>query len=420
MKPSIISSTRYSVFYVGSTVLVLWISMFSFLAIPAPAQAPSDSDPALIYILLWQLDRGDTAKAEKLLRENLPQMEKRLEQVLPEIDQDFDIVGRFGAVSIRFGPGYTELDAKTNRYEKLFSLYRKVTGNDNLYQRFEVRRLRIDGAHLTNEAENICGRQMNWDEARALYVKALENLEAAFPIAQNLKDSRMMASVKNNIGSTQLRLLNPEKALESYMEGIRYADQLQGDLYKGLLRLNVANVYVWIGQPDKAIPYAQEALEIFRKIGRGTWEANALMTLGNAYLRQQKFATAWETLNLTLQVAQKAGEYRVYGRTLLNLGVAGLQTKMPDSKSYLEQALKWYQEDDEIYPSIEREAVLQDGLRLMSQIAQQAGNSAQSEQYTKQYLELLGADPNRYQTVRQSPCFAIYMGRPVAENKTTP
>ncbi|MBI1956727.1 MAG: tetratricopeptide repeat protein [Acidobacteria bacterium] len=395
----------------GGALLGLW-------SLPAVAQAPqphTEEDPAMARILLWQLDRGETAKAERLLRANLPQVEKRLEEMIQEIDRERDIAGRFGAVSIWFGPGWGELAAKTQHYEKLFDFYRRISGNENLYKRFEVRKLRVEGAHYTNQGETTCGTNLDWEGAQKLYRQAIDSLEKAFLIVREQKDFRMMASIKDNIGSTQIRLLHPQEALRAYMEGLPYADQLDGDLYKGLLRLNLANVYVWIGEPERALPYAQEAINIFRKIGRGTWEANAMMTLGNAYLRQQKFSSAWETLHLTLQKAQQSGEYRVYGRTLMNLGAAGLQLKKQESQSLLEQGVAWYKEDNEIYPAIEREAVLQDGLRLLSQLSQQAGKQSQGEQYIKEYLEMLGSDPNRYQTLRQSPCFAIYMARPVAE-----
>ena len=398
--------------------LLVWGALLGLWSLPAVAQAPqppTEEDPALARILLWQLDRGETAKAERLLRANLPQMEKRLEEMIQEIDRERDIAGRFGAVSIWFGPGWGELAAKTQHYEKLFDFYQRISGNKNLYKRFEVRKLRVEGAHYTNQGETTCGTNMDWEQAQRLYQLALDRLEAAFTIAQEFKDISMMASIKGNIGSTQIRLLHPQEALRAYTEGVRYADQLDGDMYKGLLRLNLANVYVWIGEPERAVSYAQEAINIFRKIGRGTWEANAMMTLGNAYLRQQKFSSAWETLNLTLQTAQRSGEYRVYGRTLMNLGAAGLQLKKLESRALLEQGVAWYKEDNEIYPAIEREAVLQDGLRLLSQLSQQAGNQSQGEQYTKEYLETLGSDPNRYQTLRQSPCFAIYRARPVAE-----
>lgn len=382
---------------------------------PAPPEL-AEGDPALVRILVWQLDRGDTVEAERLMQANLPQMKPRLEELLREVDQEFDILGRFGAVSIRFGPGYGELEEKNRRYEKLFALYRRLSRDDDLWKRFEARKFRVDGAHFTNQGEIACGDQMDWEAAQRFYRQALERLESAFALAQQVNDLRLMASAKMNIGSTEMRLGRPEDALRTYAQSLRYAEQVPGEFYKGLLRLNLGNAYVWIGDPDKSVSYSQEALAIFRRIGRGTWEANALMNLGNAQLRQGKFASAWETLRLTLEAAQKSGENRVYGRALLNLGMAGVQLQKKEAIPMLEEALEWYRKDKEIYPAIEREVVLQDGLRLLGQLARQTGDTATAEKYEKQYAQSLGRDPNRYRALRSSPCFAIYQSRPATKS----
>jgi len=388
-------------------------------SLPAPAQAPSEEDPALVPILVWQLERGDTAAAEQLLRENLARIKPHLEAVLRDIDRQFDIIGRFGAVSIRFGPGYAALEESNRKHEPLFELYRRLSGDDVLYKQFEARKLRVDGAHLTNTAENLCGEDLDWEHAEGLYQTAVERLNAAFALAREQNDLRMMASAKTNIGSTLIRLGKPKEAFEAYQEGLRYAEQMPGDLYKGLFRLNLANAYVWVGDSERALPYSREALAVFRRIQRGTWEANALMTMGNAYLRQQRFADAWETLNLTLEVARQSGEHRVYGRALLNLGMAGLQLKKPEASALVEEALAIYQKDTEVYPSIEREAILQDGMRLLSQIARQSGDEALAEERMKQFYETLGSDPDRYNAIRQSPCFEIYRARPASQYQTS-
>ncbi|MGH9782950.1 MAG: tetratricopeptide repeat protein [Terriglobia bacterium] len=396
-------------------IVLAWLGL---AGVPAVAQAPGEEDPALVRILVWQLERGDTAAAERLLQENLTRIKPRLEAVIQEIDREFDIIGRFGAVSIRFGPGYTALEESNRRHEPLFALYRRLGGDTALYQQFEARKLRIEGAHLTNEAEILCGENLDWERAKELYETALMRLDAAFAIAREQRDLRMMASAKTNIGSTLIRLGKPKEAFQAYEEGLRYSEQMPGDLYKGLFRLNLANAYVWVGDPDRALPHVREALVIFRRIRRGTWEANALMTMGNAYLRQQRFADAWETLTLSLQVAKQSGEYRVYGRSLLNLGMAGLQLKKQEATALVEEAIELYRKDDEVYPSIEREAVLQDGLRLLSQIARQAGNEALAEERMKQYYEFLGSNPDRYGEIRQSPCFEIYQARPSSQYQT--
>ena len=379
----------------------------------------SEEDPAFIRILLWQLERGDTERAEEILTANLARIKPRLEAVLSDIDREFDILGRFGAVSIYFGPGYGELQASNERYERLFELYRRLSGDEGLYKRFEARKLRVEGAHLTNQGELECGDNLDWSKAQQLYQTALERLNASYQLAGEIKNVRLQASAKVNIGSTLIRLGKPEEAIQAYNEGIAHADTMPADLYKGLLRLNLGNTYVWLGQPDKSLSYSQEALAIFRKIGRGTWEANALMNLGNGYLRQKDFNNAWNTLQQALQVARQNGEYRVYGRALLNLGMAGLEMKRQEVIPYLEEAVAWFQQDREIYPAIEREVIVQEGLRMLNHLAQQIGDPAMKEKYARQYADAAAAAPHSFSELKASPCFAIYMARPAPSSLTS-
>jgi tetratricopeptide (TPR) repeat protein len=378
---------------------------------PAPP-VMSEEDPAFIRILLWQLERGENERAEELLRANLSRIQPRLESVISEIDREFDIVGRFGAVSIYFGPGYGELQASNERYDRLFDLYRRLSGDENLYNRFLARKLRIEGAHLTNQGEIQCGDHLDWGKAQELYQTALERLNASYGLAEELGDVRLQASAKVNIGSTLIRLGKPDDAIAAYNEGIAHADTMPADLYKGLLRLNLGNTYVWLGQPDKSLSYSRDAVAIFRKIGRGTWEANALMNLGNGYLRQKDLSNAWDTLEEALEVARKNGEYRVYGRALLNLGMTGLQMNRAEAIPYLEEAAEWYRQDREVYPAIEREVIIQEALRILNQFAQQVGDPAMKEKYGKLYADAAAAAPHSYSELKASPCFAIYMARP--------
>ncbi len=300
-------------------------------------------------------------------------MKDRLQDVIKDIDREFDIVGRFGAVSIKFGPGYGELEARNRAYDKLFELYKRVGGDENVYKQFEARKYRIAGAHHTNEGENLCGDKGDWDNAQKLYTQALDELNSAFDLARQVNDFRLMSSSKINIGSALIRMGQPQDAIAAYNEGMEYAERAPGDLYKGLVRLDLGNSYVWLGDAEKSIPYSQQALAIFRKIGRGTWEANALMNLGNAYLREGLYDRAWETLNQALEVAQQNGENRIYGRALVNLGMAGLQMRKQEGVALIERGLDWYKNDTEIYPAIEREVIRQDGLQMLSRYAQQAG-----------------------------------------------
>jgi len=404
-------------------VSLLWFCLLFVNPSSLTAQAVPSSDPSPLATVLLRLERGDTKGAARLLGENLPVTKARLEGVLDDVDRKFDEAGRFGATAGHdvHQEVLDRLIEENLRYEKLFDLYRNLSDDETLYKRFEARRWRIEGAFYTHGGEHACGDNMNWEEAQRLYHTAMERLEAGFALAKEANDLRVMASAKNNMGSTLIRLLEPERAIAAYNEGMRYANQLPGEMYKGMVNLNLGNTYVWTRDPDRSLAYSQSALESFKKMGRGTWQSNAWMNIANAQLLQQKFASAWETMRVALDLATQSGEDRVRGRALLNLGMAGLQLKKPEAAAYILEAMEWYKGvTGKIYTPIEREAILQDGYRLLSQLARATGDEAAAAKYDKLFFESIGPDPDRYGKLRASPCFAIYTARPAASQPLAP
>ncbi len=409
-------------FPLGSAAL--FACAVAWLAIPPVfliAQVGASPDPVPLVIILAKLDKGDEAGAARLMKDNLPVMKKRLDELIASYDNKFDELGRSGATAGH--DVHTEILQQfideVTRNEKLFAIYRSLTHDENIYKRIEARRLRFEGAYYTHYGEDVCGEELNWEEAQRRYNVSIDKLNAAFAIAKEVNDVRLMASIKNNIGSTYIRLVQPEKAVQAYEEGMRYAIQLGGEMYKGLVNLNLGNTYVWIGEPEKSLQYSQPALASFKKMGRETWQANAMMNIANAYLREKKFSDAWETMRVALELAKQSGEDRIRGRALLNLGMVGVQLKKPDAIALVQEGLDWYEkEGSDVYTTIEKEAVRQDGLRMLSRIARQNGDDAAAKKYDQQFFESLGSDPDRYGTLRASQCFAIYQARPAGELST--
>lgn len=393
--------------------LLLALFPFAFQTLRAWQAGPSP-DPAPLIILLNKLDHGQTEDAERLMRDNLAVTHQRLEEVLAERDARFDELGRFGATSGHevHQEVLQEFQEENLRYARLFDLYRRLTGDETLYKRFEARRLRYEGAFLTHAGEDRCGDHLDWDGARQLYRQALERLEAGFALAQQVRDTRLMASAKINMGSTLIRLLEPEQAIAAYEEGMRYADQLPGEMYKGMVRLNLGNTYVWIVQPEKSLDYAQAALESFKKMGRGTWQANAMMVIANAQMEQQQYASSWETMRMALELAVQSGEDRVRGKALLNLGTLALLLKRPEAAEYVRQAMEWYQDHGEVYTALEREIVQMNGWMTLSRIAEEQGKPEEAQRYRQELAKRLQASPGRYEQLRGSPCYALYKANP--------
>ena len=379
------------------------------------AQVTASSDPVPLMILLTKLDQDDVAGAERLMGENLEVVKQRLEGVLGELDHKFDQLGRYGATSGH--EIHTEVLEnfleEVVRYAKLFDVYRGLSGDDVLYKRIEARRLRFEGALYTHAGEDACGDHLDWEEAQGLYNLALQRLQAGFVLAEEVDELRVMVSAKNNMGSTYIRMVQPDRGLAAYQEALRLANQLGGDMYPGMIRMNLGNTHVWVGEPDLSMAYLEPALAAFKRMGRGTWQANALLTIGNVQLRQAKFASAWETFGVALELAKQSGEDRVRGRLLMNMGMAGLQLKKPEAMAFIQEGLEWYAgPNGKVYPDIEREVMQQDGLRLLSRVARETGDEALAEKYMKEFFESVGPDPDRYEVVRASPCFAIYKAMP--------
>jgi tetratricopeptide (TPR) repeat protein len=380
----------------------------------ARGQAVPSEDPVPLIILMNKIELNQLGDAERYLRDNPPVIKKRLEELIEQRDTRFDELGRFGATSGHdiHKKVLDQFISENNRYLKLFDLYRKVTNDQHTYKRFDARRLRYEGAFLTHDGEDLCGEELKWDEALKHYKMALEKLEAGFAIAKEINELRVMASAKINIGSTLIRMLETEKAIAAYNEGMKYSDQLPGELYRGMVRLNLGNTYVWTVEPEKAFQYANEALISFKKMGRGTWQSNAMMVIGNAQMEQKNFASSWETLSMALEVAKQSGEDRVRGKALMNLGAVAMQMKRPDAASYIHEAQEWYKSHGEVFTQIERDTVAIDGLMMLSRIYEGQGNAADAEKYRKAYMAAVADNIDTYNLTKSSPCAALYKANP--------
>ena len=417
------SKLRFRSVAFGFWTAVLALSLFLSFGVAArlAAQARPSSDPIPLYLLVTLLNHGETAKVERQMQDNLPVTKTRLEDFLAERDQPFDDLGRFGATSgHEVHKEVLDNFMEENRsYSKVFEIYGRLANDSILPKRFEARRLRYEGAFYTHAGEDECGEHLDWEEAQKLYRQALERLDAGFALAKEVNETRVMASAKINIGSTLIRMLEPDKAIAAYTEGMRYADQLPGEMYKGMVRLNLGNTYIWIVEPEKSLDYAQSALESFKKMGRGTWQANALMVIANAQMEQKQFASSWETMRAALDLAIQSGEDRVRGKALVNLGNLAVLLKRPDAADYFQQAMEWFKTHGDVYTQIERETVQQDGLLHLSRLAEQGGDKELAEKYKKEFFDSLRDDPNRYEQVRNSPCYALYKARPSNKQQAT-
>ena len=76
------------------------------------------------------------------------------------------------------------------------------------------------------------------------------------------------------------------------------------------------------------------------------------------------------------------------------------------------EAQEWYKSHGDVFTEIERETVAVESLNMLARIYDSQGNKAEADKYRKAYTAAVAADPDRYNEVRSSPCYALYKANP--------
>lgn len=189
---------------------------------------------------------------------------------------------------------------------------------------------------------------VSWD--RTQFSQALEYFNFALTVYKEEKDTLGVSSIQNNIGAVYNTSGNSLKALDLYFESLRNAESAQDSKEKakrvGTAYFNIGSVYVndkltydqAIENYQKSIPYFEE---IYDEYPLGLAAAN--VGIGETFLKKGQFASSLPYLNNALQDFRKVG---IDPATPLNLlGQAYLKMNdLPRASEYYQQALASSQE----------------------------------------------------------------------------
>jgi len=131
--------------------------------------------------------------------------------------------------------------------------------------------------------------------ASAALDKALNFTNQAFAIAANVKDDSLQVAVHNSYGNIyQLRKENI-LALRHYLNGLRIAEEAGNHTLMRSAYRNLGSFYAGIKDYDKAIDYAQKAMDELKRIQAPNSKYNFIVdhyTIGNLYLLKKDFELA--------------------------------------------------------------------------------------------------------------------------------
>jgi len=406
----------------GLTALVLsclWVA----LAAPLVQQVPSSLAERLskrdLFTQMGSLmEQGALAGAKRFLRENVQAMGEELQEILDDVDRGFDELGRQKARNDLLEQGFRQFEVDLAKSERVFQLYSDLTGQRNYLARFQAKRLRIKGAQHTNHADFLWD-SLEYEQALQEYAEAIRVLQEAIPLAQSVKDHKLLESCLTNIGYAAIYSGDHADGLSKFSEALEVAEERGDPIHQGQNLLNLGTFYLYVGQPEDSLRYSLRAVEVIQKICRRTWEANALLNLGSAYLVMNQREQAHSYLQKALQKAQEANDRRSHGRALYNLALLTARSgEWEGAADLMAQALEWYQDNEEVYARAERTVLRYHGLSFLSSTHQRLNNREKAGQYTRALTDLSAQDPKKLAAYLADPHLNFFKWQDFRDRKT--
>ncbi|MCC5827391.1 diguanylate cyclase [Alkalimonas sp.] len=181
-------------------------------------------------------------------------------------------------------------------------------------------------------------------------------------------------------GSLQLSLVNYVEALHDFLQAYQQAPTDDALLSKGHIAGYIALVYEYRREHALAIPYFEEAVAFHQQQNSPVEVSIALYGLGKAHSQLGDLATGARKLQLSLQLAESAGDDQGVAYAQKELAAIALRQQEPNqAKQLLLQALASFEEANNRY-------MLLDTQLQLGRIALQSNELAAAANYLQQAM----------------------------------
>ncbi|MEA5469724.1 CHAT domain-containing tetratricopeptide repeat protein, partial [Spirulina sp. 06S082] len=168
--------------------------------------------------------------------------------------------------------------------------------------------------------------------------KALEYLERALPLYQEVGDRKGEAATLNNIGAVYNFLGEKQQALEYYDRALPLRQAVGDRGGEGTTLNNIGGVYSDLGEKQKALEYYERALPLRQAVGDRGGEAQTLNNIGAVYSSLGEKQKALEYYDRALPLSQAVGDRGGEANTLWN--IASTQSSQGNLETALTQMEK--------------------------------------------------------------------------------
>lgn len=179
---------------------------------------------------------------------------------------------------------------------------------------------------------------------------ALVKLGELLPLAQRAADPEVLWQHYRVLGTALLALGQFDRALDSYLQCLRYADQRTRYGPQSRLRSlsALSTVYAAMKNPQKSLAVIDDALVLARQLESNTMLATLYLNQGNEFATLGRSKDSIRAYERALKVSRDSGLARSEATLLNNIGDSNLRShNYPVAEQYARQALEKYRALDD-------------------------------------------------------------------------
>jgi tetratricopeptide (TPR) repeat protein len=160
------------------------------------------------------------------------------------------------------------------------------------------------------------------------FQEAFQSLQQALAISREAQvraeqpslSKQVEAYATLNLGALCINLKAPQQAVEYLQRALPLLQELDDRNNEAIILMNLSSAYRQLGQPEKTIEYAEQALSIFQEVNDRQRYAMTLGSLGNGYAALGQYQESSEYYQQALPILQAEGARKDEAIVLLNLG----------------------------------------------------------------------------------------------------
>ena len=170
--------------------------------------------------------------------------------------------------------------------------------------------------------------------------KSHAHFERARVLSGRLGDKPTQGSAFTSIGKLHSEAGDFQGALDYYLQALPLFADLPAR--RAIALNNIAAAYNSLGEPERALDYLQQSIELMKRGTDRAAETQTLNNIGYAYNRLEKYRDAQDYYNQALAMAQKIGNRSLEAQSLDLLGASYSDMGQP------QKALEFHQQSLEI------------------------------------------------------------------------